>query len=254
EETATTNHEGGARVVHVWTFWNRNKPELDSACHEADELHDHRHSSQQPHASVHIHRRDLDKAGDGEAWQGQWACEAGGHPGRPRRRDASHLLQGPGDRVHAPARAHGRAQRRRPAQRRRWPWDVVCRRPGRGLLPRHHQLLQLRDLAVHPGASRGGVPVPLLHRGAGVPLRRGPVRAARALLPQGHGALEARPQRQALLVSLRGHRGVRFRLPAHVVVPAGAGAPLRGHVRPAHHRLRRGAQLSLPRRDLAPRD
>jgi hypothetical protein len=21
EETATTNHEGGARVVHVWTFW-----------------------------------------------------------------------------------------------------------------------------------------------------------------------------------------------------------------------------------------
>lgn len=40
---------------------NRNKPELDSACHEADELHDHRHSSQQPHASVHIHRRDLDK-------------------------------------------------------------------------------------------------------------------------------------------------------------------------------------------------
>ncbi|XP_066350453.1 WAT1-related protein At1g09380-like [Miscanthus floridulus] len=104
---------------------------------------------------------------------------------------------------------------------------AICRRPDRGLVPRHRQLLQLRHLAVHPGARRRGVPVPLLHRRAGVPLRRGAVDAARALLPQGRAALEARPQRQALLVSLRGHRGVGLRVPAHVVVPAEAGAALR---------------------------
>ena len=82
----------------------------------------------------------------------------------------------------------------------------VGRRPRRGLVPRHRQLLQLRRLALHPGPGRGGLPVPLLHRRAGVPRRRRPVRAARALLPPGRGALAPRPRRQALLVGLRGEQ------------------------------------------------
>ena len=55
------------------------------------------------------------QAGDGEARQGQRAGEAGGHAGRPQRRDGGHLLRGARARVHAPARARGRA----PAARRR---------------------------------------------------------------------------------------------------------------------------------------
>lgn len=85
--------------------------------------------------------------------------------------------------------------------------DAVRRRPGGGLVPRHRRLLQLRGLAVDPGAGRGGLPVPLLDRRAGVPLRRRPDRAARALLPPGRRALAARARRQALLLGLRGeHR------------------------------------------------
>ncbi|KAF8715561.1 hypothetical protein HU200_027220 [Digitaria exilis] len=56
EETTTTNHEGVARFIPVWTFWNCYKSELASVCHEADELNDHRHMSQQPHPSIHLHR------------------------------------------------------------------------------------------------------------------------------------------------------------------------------------------------------
>ncbi|CAO2042236.1 unnamed protein product, partial [Urochloa humidicola] len=93
------------------------KSELASARHEADQLDDHRHGSQQPHSPVHLHRRNPDQAGGREARQGQRAREASGHTCRPRRRDGGHLLPWPGDGLHAPARAHRRA----PPPRRQQP-------------------------------------------------------------------------------------------------------------------------------------